>query len=154
MLWKFHFPIEFVFNSLQTQEVLELVIRSQFSQNFWPSFFFFLEFEINWSNVIIQQNVFFVLCLVILWRYETWISKIIRFYFLENERAFEVKEKTFFQVSQMPIFRLQKETSKINRAQPLKWSRCKKKMYINTYTHLFYNKKITYVTSKNPYSKN
>ena len=59
-----------------------------------------------------------------------------------------MKEKTYFQVSQMPSFRPQKETSKINRAQSLKWSRCKKKMYINTYTYLFYNKKVTYVIQK------
>ena len=65
-----------------------------------------------------------------------------------------MKEKTFFQVSQMPSFRPQKETIKIYRAQPLKWSRYKKKMDINTYTHLFYNKKVTFVTSKNPYCKN
>ena len=39
LLQKFHFPIEAVFNSLQTQKDLELVFRLQFLQNFWIKFF-------------------------------------------------------------------------------------------------------------------
>ena len=38
LLQKFHFPIEAVLNSLQTQKDLELVFRPQFLQNFLMKF--------------------------------------------------------------------------------------------------------------------
>ena len=47
------------------------------------------------------------------WRHKTWISKILKFDFLGNEKSFwsEIK-KTFFLFPQVVSFRLKKQTSK------------------------------------------
>ena len=50
-LQKFHFPIEVVLNSLQTQKGLELVFRSQFLYNFLIKLFL-LKYDINWPYFI------------------------------------------------------------------------------------------------------
>ena len=39
LLQKFHFPVEVMFNSLQTKKGLELVFRPQFWYNFLMNFF-------------------------------------------------------------------------------------------------------------------
>ena len=49
LLQKFHFQIEVVVNSLQTQKAMELVFRLHFLQNFFRKLFL-LEYGINWPN--------------------------------------------------------------------------------------------------------
>ena len=51
------------------------------------------------TSHVIQQNVFLVFCLRIWWRHGTLI-------FLRTKRPFEVKQKTFFLVSQVLSFSL------------------------------------------------
>ena len=63
------------------------------------------------NSQFIQQNVFFISCLGIWWCHKCWISKILKFDFLENGKSFWNK-KTFSQVSQVLSFKLKKQTSK------------------------------------------
>ena len=51
LLQKFHFPIEVLLNSFQTQRSLELVCRPQFLQNFLMKFFL-LSYDITRPNII------------------------------------------------------------------------------------------------------
>ena len=74
LLQKFHFPVEVVLNSLQTQRGLELVLRWQFLYNFLIKIFL-QEYDINWPNFINR------LCL---------ISKLFsKFYFLFYTQALD-----------------------------------------------------------------
>ena len=50
LLQKFHFPIEVVLKSLQTQKDLELVFRSHFCRIF--NKIFSLKYDKNWPNFI------------------------------------------------------------------------------------------------------
>ena len=51
LLQKFHLPVEFVLNSLETRKGLGLVFRLQFLQNILMKLFL-LEYDIKWSNFI------------------------------------------------------------------------------------------------------
>ena len=55
---------------------------------------------------------FLVLCLGIWWPHEIWMSQILNFDFLDNNKSFWSEIKTFFLVSQVPSFRVKKQTSK------------------------------------------
>ena len=114
MLQKPHFPIETVFDSLQTQKGLELFFRSQFLDN--CLIFFFLFNMVLTGQVLLTNSVYFsrysvkciFLCLGIGWRHETWLSKILNFDFLENEKSFWRKIKS---ISPRYFFRIKKQTS-------------------------------------------
>ena len=62
--------------------------------------------------MLTSQVTYSFLCLGIWWRHEIWRSEILKFDFLRNKRAFEVKWKIFFLVWQLLLFRLKKQTSK------------------------------------------
>ena len=56
--------------------------------------------------------MFLVFCLGIWWRHEIWISRILKFDFLENEKSFCCSEIIFFPlISKVFSFRLKKQTS-------------------------------------------
>ena len=48
------------------------------------------------TSQFIQKNVFLVLCLSIWWRHKVWITKNLKFDFLENEKNFWTEIKNIF----------------------------------------------------------
>ena len=107
-------------NSLQTQKGLELVFRSQFLENLLI-IFFLLQYDINWPNFInrlcwhpkLFSKTYFLVCAEPFDDFMKFENlKFWNLIFSRTQRAFEVKWKTFFLVSQVLSFRLKKQTSK------------------------------------------
>ena len=95
LLQKLHFPIEVVPNSLQTQEGLELGFQVPVFAKFSDNFFSFL----IWHKLarFHSQTMYFpsysvkrisCFCWGIWCCHEIWISKILKFDFLENKKSF------------------------------------------------------------------
>ena len=64
------------------------------------------------TSQVIQQNTFLIIRVGIWWRHETWIFKILKSDFLENEKSFWSEIKNIFPIWQVLSFRLKKQTSK------------------------------------------
>ena len=98
---------------------LELVSTPNVSQNAWIKIFP-LQYYINCPNSLSDcllsksfKKMFNVSCLRIWWRHDIWIIKTLKFDYFMNDKMFEVKEKTFFLVSQALLFTL---------THPLDWN--------------------------------